>query len=186
MFAGKTSRIQEEVKQVPEDRVVAVKPSIDNRYSEDRIVNHDEAAETNNELVGIAAVLVDRNNPNLRALVSNLILLLAIDETNFFNFDTLWPEVDAVLESGINVVAAGLIYDVLNHEFGATKKLIAKATLEDDEVIELMADCYNCGAAARNTISFKKDLITEGNEIVVGGADLYAACCDDCLKLRNI
>lgn len=172
MFAQKTTRLQEEVRKVGEEFAIAIKVSFDNRYSSNRIVNHDEAAGSL-ETDGIEAIAVDPNNPDLVSLLNPTTILLAIDEANFFEFEILGPEIDTVLNLGVDVVVAGLIYDIWSQEFGATKRLMEVA----DVAIELTARCYNCGGEARNT----KRLVESQERVLVGGSESYVACCDNCL-----
>ncbi len=176
MFAGKTTELQRVVKSVPDDQVVAVKAMDDDRYVIDRIVNHDEA-HSDEEEIGIAAIPIDTTSPDLVGLITPTTILFAIDESNFFAFEPLYLQIEVLLSLGIDVVVAGLIYDIFDNEFGATKKLIEKA----DEFIELTANCNNCGRAARHTRSLENR--KPGDPIiVVGGAEKYYVSCDDCLN----
>lgn len=170
MFAEKTKKLQAHVRKAGIDNSVVVKPSMDGRYVHDRVVNHEEALRRDKEVVGLLASLVDANNPNLISLLQPSTLLLAIDETNFFHFETLNPQIQIVLERGVSVVAVGLIYNSSEGEFGATKKLMSIA----DEVIELRAKCYICGKPATHT----KCLVEKNGEVLVGGQESYQPACD--------
>lgn len=174
MFAGKTTRLQEYVRGMDECCVVAVKPSIDVRYDANRIVNHAEVGGTHH-VVGIPAAVVNAARPQLMSLLHERSKLMAIDESNFFTFSILFAEVTKVLDSGRDVVVAGLLYDASREPFGATLGLMEHA----DEKIVLSATCYSCGGQAAHT----KRLFKTTTQIVVGGADKYVPSCDACWSL---
>ncbi len=98
--------------------------------------------------------------------------LLAIDEANFFSFEVLFGNITEVLARGIDVIVTGLLYDARKEPFGATLSLMEQA----DEKIVLAAVCASCGKEAHNT----KRLQELGDQVLVGGADLYTPCCEEC------
>ncbi|PWU23217.1 hypothetical protein C5B42_03570 [Candidatus Cerribacteria bacterium 'Amazon FNV 2010 28 9'] len=175
MFAGKTTELETAVCMYEEGTAIAIKPSIDNRYSEGRLVSHDEAMRNESD-VGIPAFNVDREHSDFLPFLTPAVVLVVIDEVNFFSFEVLAPQIELLLAQGIDVVAAGLAYDAFKQPFGATLELAEIA----DAVVELTALC-ECGKRAKH--SYRKKPI-EG-QLVVGGADLYGACCDVCWHLHN-
>ncbi|SRR5258708_31280004 len=173
MFAGKTTLLQKRVRDVGQKKTVAIKPSIDVRYDPGRIVTHAQAELLSSKnALGIPAVVIDLTNPLLSSHVAKTTTLLAVDEANFFAFDILYPEIQKVLALGVNVIVTGLLYDAMKRPFGATLELMEHA----DEKIVLSAVCVSCGGEAHNTKRLRK----EGGQVLVGGADLYAPCCDVC------
>ncbi len=156
------------------DQVVAVKPKIDNRYAVNRIISHEEA-QSHEKNIGILAQVIDQDNPDLISLLTPKTSLLALDEANFFKFESLNKEIQDVLNRGIDVIAVGLIYDAFKQEFGATKKLLAIA----DKPIVITAKCYKCGGIAPHT----KRLTQAKDQLVVGGADIYQPSCENCFSL---
>lgn len=174
MFAGKTSKLERIVKEYQKRSsgcVVALKASFDHRYSEGRIINHDEAVSGKQD-VGIEAISVDPSMVELVALLDRRTLLLAIDEANFFLTEVLLPQVEAVLGRGVDVVVSGLLFDSNKQPFGATGALLELA----DDQLELSAPCHRCGKPAYHT----KRLVADQQQIHVGGAEEYQPCCEAC------
>jgi len=166
MFSGKTTRLINLVKK--DKHSLAIKPSIDDRYSEKaKLVSHDQEKAN--------AVIIDASNPAeinqiLKTPNNRTIETVLIDESNFFD-DQLIGVIVGLKSDGKNVVVAGLTLDSEKNDFGPTKKLIKIA----DRVEELYARCdyKTCRVKARFTYAKKP----KQSQLVVGASDLYGPAC---------
>jgi len=163
MFAGKTTYLVEFAKTLPEGSFLVFKPDIDSRFATDACVTHDGLSLQSQNLKSSAP-----HFPKLTAKIKTVLL----DELNFFNFETLFPEIQKLLELNINIVGSGLLFDSQKKPFGATKRLSEMA----HKFVELFAKCDGCGGKANQ--SYTKVIKT--SQIALGAADSYGACCEKC------
>ncbi|ATG51436.1 thymidine kinase [Brachybacterium vulturis] len=100
--------------------------------------------------------------------------IVALDEAQFFG-PALVPAIEALLEAGIQVEAAGLCLTYDGGPFEPLPTLMAMA----EEVVKLTAVCTVCGADA----AFHVRLVADGASALeataaqVGGAESYQARC---------
>lgn len=172
MFSGKSTLLisQGEKHMKAGQRVLYIKPSKDDRYSESEIVTHTgervPAMNVDGDLVqGLKGVI----NP---AEVD----VVLIDEVQFFSTRIL-PSVWWLLAEGVQVYASGLDLDFLGDGFDTTKELMALA----DKVNKLKAVCEDCGndsviTAKRN---FHVDLYST-DVVQLGAKETYKPLCRKC------
>ena len=176
MWSDKTTWLIEQFHK--KGKSLAFKPVIDNRYTTKEVLRNHNGDE-------ITAILIDQTKPNelSRLIRGKKIDRVLIDETNFFN-DELIRIVQRILNQGIDVCAAGLMWDSDRKEFGPTMKLARIA----DEVIEGRARCdyrYENGVClnpARYTFAKMK----KSGQLVVGAADVYGAACSEHYHLLHV
>jgi thymidine kinase len=158
MFAGKTTLLLERLAAARHagSRVVAVKPSLDNRYHPTDITSHTGAA--------TPAVTVDRPE-ELTAIDADVI---GLDEAHFFEAG-LHGAIMALLARGSRVILAGLDRTSLNEPFGEMGALL----IEADHVEKLTAPCAHCGRPAVHTVR----LFPSRERIVVGGVGMFENRC---------
>jgi thymidine kinase len=164
MFAGKTTALLNEAAQLPEGSFLFLKPSLDDRYLKDAVVSHDGQK--------IPAEVISATEPAFPQIDQQKTKTVFIDELNFFQYETLWPQIQKLLDQGTNVIAGGLLYDFLHQPFGATLPLSKKA----NQFVELFARCDNCGKPA--THSYRK--VGGSDQVLVGAKESYGASCQDC------
>lgn len=170
MFSGKSTMLinQGEKHVKAGQRVIYLKPSLDNRYSEDEIVTHD-GLKVKALNVEVAARLTDVINPREVDVV-------LIDEAQFFNkriVNSIWW----LLSEGVRVYASGLDLNFLGDGFETTNELMAVA----DKVNKLKAVCEECGQDA--VITGKRNFSeVEGNSQVIelGAKETYIPLCRKC------
>ena len=108
------------------------------------------------------------DNPSTRP---NCILL---DEAQFLTKDQVYDLSRVVCELKIPVLTYGLRSDFLGEPFEGSKYLLAWA----EEINEIKTVCH-CGRKA--TMNARVDetgaMVTEGNQIEIGGNDRYIALC---------
>ena len=170
MFSGKTTYLIKELKKLKKQKILVVKPKIDNRYYPNKINAHNGKA--------FPATTIDRHNlKSIINLFSTKLRFLFVDEINFWSFAVLLPQINFFLTRHVNVFAAGLFYDFRRRPFGATLPLSQKA----DEVKRLFAVCDGCGAKA--SFNYRKENIIQ--RVVVSAGNLYGACCKKCYPKLN-
>ncbi|MCL4155161.1 UNVERIFIED_CONTAM: hypothetical protein GTU68_044689 [Idotea baltica] len=169
MFSGKTEELIRRVKraQFANQAVVIFKPVSDTRYSETKVVSHDERA--------IRAQPVESSKEILKHLDD--LEVIGIDEAQFFDSDL--PEVcQKIVLKGIRVIITGLDMDFKGQPFGPMPHLLAQA----EYITKLHAICVRCGNLA--THSYR--LSEESETVVLGEKDKYEPRCRVCYQMGNI
>ena len=169
MYAGKTTALIAELEEGMEEnrKMLVIKPTIDNRYSDEDIVSHDGTS-----LQQITGHKVRRLGIGDSLYVAELdeIDLLLIDEAQFFT--TLCKEsVHEYLSRGIDVVAVGLDMDSEGRPFGSMPHLLTIA----NNVYKLTGICSVCGDEATHT--FRKLTASSSNQVLIGGSETYEPRC---------
>lgn len=174
MWAGKTSALIRAAKVYRKSGPVWVlKPSVDNRYEQRKIVSHNG--------VEIPATVI-RDTEHLIEVV-NLAAGVAtgvfIDEIQFFAPEVV-DVISGVAGDHISVHCAGLNLDCFGEEFETTAKIMEIATT----TTMFVATC-SCGGAAPYTQRFDENgvPVTSGDVVQVGGGELYRPVCADCREL---
>jgi len=163
MFSGKTEELIRRLRraQFAGLRVEIFKPSLDSRYSDTRVVSHDDKS--------IISTPVD--NASSIMLLAGDVDVVGIDEAQFF--DTTIVEVcNNLADNGIRVVIAGLDMDFMGNPFGPIPALLAIA----EYVTKVHAICMRCGNLAQ--YSFRKS--DEEQIVVLGEKDKYEPLCRSC------
>ena len=167
MFSGKSSYALAYIRKQKaiQRNVIAVKPSIDNRYSqEDEIVTHNQDR--------IPCILWDSNvpiSPNRFMLQADCVV---IEEAQFFKGLSNFCEY--MLGLGIHLVLVGLDGDAHRKPFREILDCIPYA----NKVTKLSALCRCCkdGTEAPYT-RYKQDIDHPAGQVDVGGAEKYEAVC---------
>jgi thymidine kinase len=163
MFSGKTEELIRRLKRarIANLNVEIFKPSIDVRYSEQKIVSHDENAIPSHPV----------NNAESILLRTQEVDVVGIDEAQFFD-DQLPQVCDQLALKGIRVIVAGLDMDYLGKPFGQIPFLLAKA----EYITKLHAICVQCGNIA--SYSYRKS--EHNDQVLLGEKDLYEPRCRNC------
>ena len=162
MFSGKTSELYRQGQRhlLARQKVVFVKPRMDNRYAEDYIVTHNG--------LRAKAISVDESILNKEVLEAEVVLL---DEFQFYPA-TVVDEVEQLVKLGKIVYLSGLDLDSNAIPFANMAKAMAMA----DEVKKFKAVCELCGSDAM--FSYKHSRTSE--TIQLGEKDLYIPLCRKC------
>ncbi len=170
MFSGKSEELIRRVKRarIAKQRVVVLKHSIDDRFSAREVVSHDG---DKLESIPIAA------SADVMAAVPLGTQVVAIDEAQFFD-DGLVEVCDALAESGVRVIVAGLDTNFRGEPFGPMPKLLSLA----EEVMKLNAICMKCGAPASRTqrLVNGKPAKYDDPVVMIGASESYEARCRRC------
>lgn len=165
MFAGKTTELLSRLAaaRAAGRRVVAVQPAGDTRSGSGRLMAHTGQTWEATPLAGAGEL----------AEAAGKAEVVGIDEVHFFGADLA----DACRElagRGVRVIAAGVDLDHRGNVFPAVGALRLVAR----EVMQLVATCARCGAAATHT----QRLVDSDAPIVVGGVEAYEPRCAACFQ----
>ncbi|HNR41818.1 MAG TPA: thymidine kinase [Bacteroidales bacterium] len=166
MFSGKTEELIRRLRraQFAGLRVEIFKPSIDKRYSDTRVVSHDDRS--------ILSTLTD--NASSILLLSGNADVIGIDEAQFFDMSIV-DVCNTLANNGKRVIVAGLDMDFMGNPFGPMPALLAIA----EYVTKLHAICMRCGNLAQ--YSFRKS--DESRVVVLGEKDKYEPLCRSCYNM---
>ena len=163
MFSGKTEELIRRLRraQYAGLRVEIFKPSLDKRYSENRVVSHDDKSIISTPVDHASAILLLSGNVNV----------VGIDEAQFFD-NSIVEVCNKLADNGIRVVVAGLDMDFMGNPFGPIPALLAIAEF----ITKVHAICMRCGNLAQ--YSFRKS--DEDQVVVLGEKDKYEPLCRSC------
>ncbi len=163
MFSGKTEELIRRLRraQFAGLRVEIFKPSLDNRYSETRVVSHDDKSIVSTPVDNASAIL----------LLAGGVDVIGIDEAQFFD-SSIVDVCNRLADEGTRVLIAGLDMDFLGKPFGPMPALLAIA----EYVTKVHAICLRCGNLAQ--YSFRKS--EEAQIVLLGEKNLYEPLCRNC------
>jgi len=165
MFSGKTEELIRRLirAQIAKQKVAIYKPSIDNRYSEDYIVSHNQRKIKSLTIKSPSDILNNSENSDV----------IGIDEAQFFDL-SLIDICKKLAQSGKRVVVAGLEKDFKAKPFGPMPQLLVDA----EYVMKVNAICMKCGDPA----NFSKRITSEEKQVVIGEIDKYEPRCRNCFN----
>jgi thymidine kinase len=163
MFSGKTEELIRRLRRAQFSglKVEIFKPSLDKRYSETRVVSHDEKSIISTPVDNASAILLFAGDVNV----------IGIDEAQFFD-NSIVEVCNKLADNGIRIVVAGLDMDFMGKPFGPIPALLAIA----EYVTKVHAICMRCGNLAQ--YSFRKS--EEDQIVVLGEKDKYEPLCRNC------
>jgi len=166
MFSGKTEELIRRLRraQFAGLKVEIFKPSLDKRYSETRVVSHDDKSIVSTPVDHATAILLLAGDVNV----------VGIDEAQFFD-NSIVDVCNKLADKGIRVVIAGLDMDFMGKPFGPMPALLAIAEF----VTKVHAICMRCGNLAQ--YSFRKS--EEDQVVVLGEKDKYEPLCRTCYNM---
>lgn len=163
MFSGKTEELIRRLRraQFAGLKVEIFKPSLDKRYSETRVVSHDDKSIISTPVDNASAIL----------LLSGTVDVIGIDEAQFFD-NSIVDVCNTLADNGMRVIVAGLDMDFMGKPFGPMPALLSVAEF----VTKVHAICMRCGNLAQ--YSFRK---SEDEQVVLlGEKNLYEPLCREC------
>ena len=163
MFAGKTEEIIRRIKRMEyaKQNVLVFKPTIDNRYSETKIVSHDKREQSSININQPKEIL-NYIKPDTNCVV--------IDEAQFFS-DDIVNVAQHLADSGLRVIIGGLDSDFRGEPFGPMPQLLAIA----EKVDKLTAICVKSGEPATRTQRLIDGKPANYNDpiVLVAGSESY-------------
>jgi len=168
MFSGKTEELIRRLRraQFAGLKVEIFKPSLDKRYSENRVVSHDDKS--------IVSTPVDNSSSIL--LLAGEVDVVGIDEAQFFD-SSIVEVCNKLADKGIRIVVAGLDMDFMGNPFGPMPALLSIA----EYITKVHAICMRCGSLAQ--YSFRKS--DEEQVVVLGEKEKYEPLCRECFNNAN-
>jgi len=165
MFSGKTEELIRRVRraQIAKMNTIIFKPKIDDRYSTEHVVSHNQM-KLNSKIIETADEIL--------ALSKNA-EVVAIDEAQFFGNDIV-DICKTLAKQKKRVIVAGLDTDYRGEPFGPMPLLMCEA----DYLNKLRAICVVCGNPATYTQRTSK----EKQRVVIGETDIYEARCRNCYE----
>jgi thymidine kinase len=163
MFSGKTEELIRRLRraQFAGLKVEIFKSSLDNRYSEDRVVSHDDKSIISTPVDNASAILLYVGDVDV----------VGIDEAQFFD-SSIVDVCNKLAYDGIRIVVAGLDMDFMGKPFGSMPELLAIA----EYVTKVHAICMRCGNLAQ--YSYRKS--EDAQIVMLGEKNLYEPLCRNC------
>ena len=145
----------------------------DNRYGDSKITSR----------IGLSTDAVPvYDNMNIYNLVKNEadISCVLVDEVQFFTADQIFQLSDIVDILDIPVICYGLRSDYRMSNFEGSAKLMAIC----DSIEEIKTICFECKTkkAIINAKIINNIIITEGEQVQIGGNETYRPLCRKCYK----
>jgi thymidine kinase len=152
MFSGKTEELIRRLRRSNYAglKVEIFKPSLDNRYSETRVVSHDDKSIVSTPVDNASAIL----------LLAGDVDVVGIDEAQFFD-NSIIEVCNTLADNGVRV-----------KPFGPMPALLAVA----EYVTKVHAICMRCGNLAQ--YSFRKS--AEEQVVLLGEKNIYEPLCRNC------
>jgi len=160
MFSGKTEELIRRVRRAryANQSVVAFKPTLDDRYSEESVGSHAGGRLRSFQVTCSAEI---------PSLVGDAVVV-AIDEAQFLD-EGLVEVCERLADGGLRVIVAGLDLDYRGRPFGPIPHLLAVA----EYIQKALAICVVCG----NPADRSQRIVDREGTVLVGEANAYEARC---------
>ena len=165
MFAGKTSELLKRILWAKHQnkKIIVIKPSIDDRYSNEKIITH-------NDLSHECYAMTDWETTLEKFIFEkNEVDMVFLDEIQFMDMKDTLSNVEIILNKGIDVVCAGLDQDSRGKPWETSSMLLGLS----DKIVKIYGFCNVCGLEATKT--YRKKL--GGERTQVGAANIYEPRC---------
>jgi len=163
MYSGKTEELIRRLRRaiIAKQKVLIIKPKIDDRYSADHLVSHSEQRIPSRAVSSAGEIFEPAQNAQV----------IGIDEGQFFDMD-LVSVCQRLADQGKRVIVAGLDQDYRGEPFEPIPQLLAVA----EYITKTLAICMQCGRPANRT----QRITADSGRVVVGGSEMYEARCRHC------
>ena len=143
MFAGKTSELLKRILWAKHQnkKIVVIKPSIDNRYSNEKIITHNDLSHE--------CYAMSNWETTLKKFIFNKskVDMVFLDEIQFMDTHDTLKNVENILNKGIDVVCAGLDQDSRGKPWETSSMLLGLS----DKIVKIYGFCNVCGLEATKT-----------------------------------
>jgi thymidine kinase len=178
MFSGKSEELIRRLRRAKyaNQKVVAFKHSIDNRYDETKLASHSQT-------------FIERIPASSPEAIEEMVMtkyvdaeVIGIDEVQFFG-NGIVSVVEKFANMGKRVIVAGLDQDFRGEPFHPMPELIARAEYVD----KFNAICMCCGSPASRTqrLVNGEPAFFDDPIIMVGASESYEARCRKCHVVRR-
>jgi thymidine kinase len=164
---------------------ICIKPSTDTREGEGIIksrVGIERQCETAYPETDVYELIKNRNSALLENRYRKIEWVLA-DEAQFFSEQQIEQLAKAVDVFDINIICYGLRTDFRSRLFPGSRRLFELA----DNIEEVKASC-SCGrkTSINARIDERGNVVTSGEQVLIGGNDKYIAMCRKCWHKRIV
>jgi len=174
MYAGKTSKLIELVKQYADRPCLVINHAADKRYSEHLLVSHDQVQVPCVQAVKLSDIVdlavADPESTTEEVARFNATEVVLINEAQFFPDIVDWVKL-AVEKYGKRVFLCGLDGDFKRQPFGDWLNLLPLC----DHFYKLTARCHTCNQPAL----FSHRLVADQTQMLIG-SDIYVPLCRGC------
>ena len=176
MFSGKSEELLRRIKRgvIAKQKVLLFKPSIDNRYEENRVSTHNGNS--------YDSISIEKSSDILNFVKDTKYDIIGIDEIQFFDNDIV-KIINKLADDGIRVIVAGLDMDFKAEPFHPMPEIMAISEM----VTKLHAVCNKCGKEASRSqrLINGKPAKYDDPVVVIGASESYEARCRHCHEIER-
>ena len=176
MFSGKSEELLRRIKRgvIAKQKVLLFKPSIDNRYDENRVSTHNGNS--------YDSISIEKSSDILNFVKDTKYDIIGIDEIQFFDNDIV-KIINKLADDGIRVIVAGLDMDFKAEPFHPMPEIMAISEM----VTKLHAVCNKCGKEASRSqrLINGKPAKYDNPIVVIGASESYEARCRHCHEIER-
>ena len=176
MFSGKSEELLRRIKRgvIAKQKVLLFKPSIDNRYDENRVSTHNGNS--------YDSISIEKSSDILNFVKDTNYDIIGIDEIQFFD-DDIVKIINKLADDGIRVIVAGLDMDFKAEPFHPMPEIMAISEM----VTKLHAVCNKCGKEASRSqrLINGKPAKYDDPIVVIGASESYEARCRHCHEIKR-
>lgn len=176
MFSGKSEELLRRIKRgvIAKQKVLLFKPSIDNRYDENRVSTHNGNS--------YDSISIEKSSDILNFVKDTKYDIIGIDEIQFFDNDIV-KIINKLADNGIRVIVAGLDMDFKAEPFHPMPEIMAISEM----VTKLHAVCNKCGKEASRSqrLINGKPAKYDDPIVVIGASESYEARCRHCHEIER-
>ena len=176
MFSGKSEELLRRIKRgvIAKQKVLLFKPSIDNRYDENRVSTHNGNS--------YDSISIEKSSDILNFVKDTKYDIIGIDEIQFFDNDIV-KIINKLADDGIRVIVAGLDMEFKAEPFHPMPEIMAISEM----VTKLHAVCNKCGKEASRSqrLINGKPAKYDDPIVVIGASESYEARCRHCHKIER-
>lgn len=176
MFSGKSEELLRRIKRgvIAKQKVLLFKPSIDNRYDENRVSTHNGNS--------YDSISIEKSSDILNFVKDTNYDIIGIDEIQFFD-DDIVKIINKLADDGIRVIVAGLDMDFKAEPFHPMPEIMAISEM----VTKLHAVCNKCGKEASRSqrLINGKPAKYDDPVVVIGASESYEARCRHCHEIER-
>ena len=176
MFSGKSEELLRRIKRgvIAKQKVLLFKPSIDNRYDENRVSTHNGNS--------YDSISIEKSSDILNFVKDTEYDIIGIDEIQFFDNDIV-KIINKLADDGIRVIVAGLDMDFKAEPFHPMPEIMAISEM----VTKLHAVCNKCGKEASRSqrLINGKPAKYDDPIVVIGASESYEARCRHCHEIER-
>ena len=176
MFSGKSEELLRRIKRgvIAKQKVLLFKPSIDNRYDENRVSTHNGNS--------YDSISIEKSSDILNFVKDTKYDIIGIDEIQFFDNDIV-KIINKLADDGTRVIVAGLDMDFKAEPFHPMPEIMAISEM----VTKLHAVCNKCGKEASRSqrLINGKPAKYDDPIVVIGASESYEARCRHCHEIER-